>query len=171
MARQGTSTRRDMGMARRFATVAAIAVAALACAVPATAATPVVVGQAQLGGTPDIAVDGAGTAHIVWEETSSAVCVPRTRKLVRKLRRSSPTTKAFNKKLKKRSCKARKPIGRILKQVPAGQNSIVWNGRLAGRKLRPGRYFALLQIRDGAGNFSAVETIRFRVLKPKKRRG
>jgi hypothetical protein len=98
-------------------------------------------------------------------------CVPRTRKLVRKLRRSSPTTKAFKKKLKKRSCKARKPIGRILKQVPAGQNSIVWNGRLAGRKLRPGRYFALLQIRDGAGNLSAVETIRFRVLKPKKRRG
>ena len=99
------------------------------------------------------------------------VCVPKTRKQVRKLRRSVGSAKALRKALKKRRCKARKPIGRLTKQVAAGQNSIVWNGRLAGRKLRPGRYFALLQIRDAAGNLSATETLRFRVLKPRIRRG
>jgi hypothetical protein len=98
-------------------------------------------------------------------------CVPKTKKQVRKLRRQVGSAKALRKALKKRRCKARKPIGKLSKQVAAGQNSIVWNGRLAGRKLRPGRYFALLQIRDAAGNLSAVETIRFRVLKPRKRRG
>ena len=60
-------------MARSLVAVAAATAASLACAVPASGATPVVVGQAALGGTPDIAVDTAGTAHVVWDDTSPAI--------------------------------------------------------------------------------------------------
>ena len=51
------------------------------------------------------------------------------------------------------------------KNVGAGPNKIVFSGRLAGRKLGPGNYRALLKITDTAGNVSSTETLRFRVLK------
>jgi hypothetical protein len=62
-------------------------------------------------------------------------------------------------------CKAYKKIGSIKQAVVPGQNTIVFTGRVAGRKLRPGRYRALLVIRDAAGNVSRVERVRFRVLR------
>ena len=55
-------------MTRAFFAMATAA-ACLFAAAPSLAATPIVVGQAQ-GGTPDIAVDSAGRAHIVWDDTS-----------------------------------------------------------------------------------------------------
>lgn len=99
----------------------------------------------------------------------SLVCVPRTRGLVRRIRRSSPSPRAFRRALRSRRCPARKTVGRISQAVVAGQNTITFNGRLAGRTLRPGRYFAQLQIRDAAGNLSRVETLRFRVVRPRRR--
>jgi len=56
-------------MKRTLAVVAA-ATACLVWATPTLAATPVVVGNAPSGGTPDIAVDPVGCAHIVWNDTS-----------------------------------------------------------------------------------------------------
>ncbi len=97
------------------------------------------------------------------------VCVPRTRRLVRRVRRSSPSPRAFRRALRSRRCSARKTVGRISQAVVAGQNTITFNGRLAGRTLRPGRYVAQLQIRDAAGNLSRVETLRFRVARPRRR--
>ena len=84
-------------------------------------------------------------------------CVPKTKKLVRKLRPKLPR------------CKAWKKIGKITKNVGAGPNKIVFSGRLAGRKLGPGKYRALLKITDTAGNVSSTETLRFRVLKRKRK--
>ena len=71
----------------------------------------------------------------------------------------------FRRSLRKRRCKAYKRIGSIRQAVAPGQNTIQWNGRIAGRRLRPGRYRALLVITDSAGNKSRIERIRFRVLR------
>ena len=59
-------------------------------------------------------------------------------------------------------------IGSIQRAVAPGQNTINWNGRIAGRRLRPGRYRALLVITDSAQNKSSVERIRFRVLRRRR---
>ena len=65
--------------------------------------------------------------------------------------------------LRKRRCRAWKRIGRIRQEVLRGRNEIVFNGRVAGRRLSPGLYRAQLVITDAAGNVSRTETIRFRV--------
>jgi hypothetical protein len=70
--------------------------------------------------------------------------------------------------LRKRRCTAYKKIGSIRQAVHPGQNTIVFSGRIAGRKLRPGRYRALLVIKDTAGNVSRVERVRFRVLRRRR---
>ena len=95
-------------------------------------------------------------------------CVPQTRKRLRKLRRQADSLAEFRRLLRKRRCKAYKRIGSIQRVVAPGQNTIAWNGRIAGRRLRPGRYRALLVIRDSAGNKSSVERIRFRVLRRRR---
>ena len=48
---------------------------------------------------------------------------------------------------------------------PAGPNRIFFNGRLRGRKMKPGRYVAVLFATDQAGNLSAPKLIEFRVLR------
>jgi hypothetical protein len=95
-------------------------------------------------------------------------CVPQTRKRLRALRRQAGSPAAFRRLLRKRRCKAYKRIGSIQRAVAPGQNTIDWNGRIAGRRLRPGRYRALLVITDSAGNKSSVERIRFRVLRRRR---
>jgi hypothetical protein len=58
-------------------------------------------------------------------------------------------------------------VGTIRRRgLSAGPRRIFFNGRLKGRKLRPGRYLAVLTAKDAAGNVSAVRRIRFRVLRP-----
>lgn len=58
-------------------------------------------------------------------------------------------------------------VGTIRRRgLSAGRHKIRFNGRLKGRKLRPGRYLAVLTATDGAGNVSRPRTIRFRVLRP-----
>ena len=95
-------------------------------------------------------------------------CVPQTRKRLRALRRSAGSAAAFRRLLRQRRCKAYKRIGRIRQNVTPGRNTIVFNGRIAGRRLRPGRYRALLVITDSAGNVSRTERIRFRVLRRRR---
>jgi hypothetical protein len=95
-------------------------------------------------------------------------CVPQTRKRLRALRRRAGSAAAFRRALRRARCKAYKKIGSIKQAVVPGQNTIVFNGRIAGRKLRPGRYRALLVIQDSAGNVSRVERVRFRVLRRRR---
>ena len=92
-------------------------------------------------------------------------CVPQTRRRLRALRRQAGGDAAFRVLLRRRRCTAYKRIGSIRQTVTPGRNTINFNGRIAGRRLRPGRYRALLKITDSAGNVSRVERIRFRVLR------
>jgi len=92
-------------------------------------------------------------------------CVPQTRKRLRALRRSAGSAAAFRRLLRQRRCKAYTKIGSIRQTVGPGRNTIRFSGRIAGHRLRPGRYRALLVITDSAGNVSRVERINFRVLR------
>jgi hypothetical protein len=95
-------------------------------------------------------------------------CVPQTKKRLRALRRRAGSPAAFRRLLRQRRCKAWKKIGAIKQAVVPGQNTIVFNGRIAGRRLRPGRYRAVLVIRDSAGNLSRAERVLFRVFRPRR---
>jgi hypothetical protein len=95
-------------------------------------------------------------------------CVPQTRRRLRALRRRAGSPAAFRRLLRQRRCRAYKRIGSIRQTVSPGRNTINFNGRIAGRRLRPGRYRALLVITDSAGNVSRTERIRFRVLRRRR---
>jgi hypothetical protein len=90
-------------------------------------------------------------------------CVPQTRARLRRLRRSAGSRAAYRRLLRQRSCRAWKRVGVIRRDVSAGRNEIVWNGRVAGRRLSPGLYQARLVITDAARNVSTTERLRFRV--------
>ena len=72
------------------------------------------------------------------------------------------------KKGQKKNCTGYRKIGEIRQQVTAGDNTIAFNGRIAGRKLKPGKYRASLVVTDAAGQVSRTETVNFQVVKPKK---
>ena len=55
--------------------------------------------------------------------------------------------------------------GRIVRQLSAGTSRLRYRGRLAGRRLRPGRYVLTARARDGAGNRSAVRRVSFRIVR------
>jgi hypothetical protein len=95
-------------------------------------------------------------------------CVPRTRARLRRLRRSADSRAEFRRLVRRRRCKAWKKVGQIRREVLAGSNTIVWNGRVAGRRLRPGLYEVRLTVRDAAGNVSGAERLRFRVRRPRR---
>jgi hypothetical protein len=60
-----------------------------------------------------------------------------------------------------------KRVGTIRRRgLSKGAHRVRFNGRLKGRKLRPGRYLAVLTATDAAGNVSRPRRIRFRVLRP-----
>jgi hypothetical protein len=65
--------------------------------------------------------------------------------------------------LRKRRCFRYRKLGEIRQAVTAGRNTIVFDGRVAGRSLRPGRYRATLVVTDAAGNVSRTERLRFKV--------
>ncbi|MBA2793089.1 MAG: hypothetical protein H0U32_03715 [Thermoleophilaceae bacterium] len=69
--------------------------------------------------------------------------------------------------VRKRGCKLFKTIGSITQVVKPGRNEIVFTGRIAGRRLSPGVYRAVLTVRDLAGNASAQRVFMFKVIKPK----
>jgi hypothetical protein len=87
------------------------------------------------------------------------VCLPASKKRLRALRRKGK---------KVRRCKGFRRIGQIRQRVKPGKNTIAFSGRIAGRKLKPGQYRAKLVITDEAGQVSRTETLRFKVVKPKK---
>ncbi len=95
-------------------------------------------------------------------------CVPQTRSRLRALRRRAGSDAAFRRLVRQRRCRAYKRIGSIRQTVSPGRNTIRFSGRIAGRRLRPGRYRALLVITDTAGNVSRTERINFRVLRRRR---
>jgi hypothetical protein len=101
-------------------------------------------------------------------------CLPQTKKRLRVLRRSLVRQGLSGRKLaralRKRACRPWRRIGEIRQAVVAGQNTIVFNGRIAGRRLTPGIYRGLLVITDQAGNVSRTERVSFRVVAKRKGR-
>jgi len=92
------------------------------------------------------------------------VCLPLTKKRRRVLRRKAHNARAFRRLLKRRSCHGFHRIGQIRQRTVRGRNAIRFNGRLAGHKLRPGRYRAKLIVRGSDGLVSRAETLRFKVV-------
>jgi hypothetical protein len=60
---------------------------------------------------------------------------------------------------------ARKARVLLRKGRSAGANTIAFNGRIRGRRLRPGHYVAVLEATDPAGNRSRKRSVRFTVLR------
>lgn len=96
------------------------------------------------------------------------VCLPKTKKRLRALRKQAGSKSAYGQLLRKKACQGYQRIGTIRQQVKAGRNAIAFNGRVAGRKLSKGRYRVKLTITDAAGNTSRAETIKFKVVKKKR---
>jgi hypothetical protein len=95
-------------------------------------------------------------------------CVPQTRKRLRALRRQAGSLAAYRRLSRKRRCTAYKPHRVDPPDGHAGAEHDLLQRRIAGRRLRPGRYRALLVITDSAGNVSRTERIRFRVLRRRR---
>jgi hypothetical protein len=119
---------------------------------------------------------GQGTAFTFnSSEAGRAVLTIQKRVKGRKVtrrgrRRCVPATRARLRRVpRRRRCKTWKKVGQIRKNVAPGRNTIVFTGRIAGRRLSPGRYRALLEITDSAGNVSRTESLRFRVVKRRRR--
>ena len=90
-----------------------------------------------------------------------------------KRKRKGKTICVAAKKGQKKNCNGYRKVGEIKQRVAPGDNTIAFNGKIAGRKLKPGKYRASLVITDDAGQVSRTETTNFQVVKPKKhkRRG
>jgi Tol biopolymer transport system component len=65
----------------------------------------------------------------------------------------------------RRRCTRWRSAGLLVLPGTAGANSAFFNGRVAGRALRPGRYRATLQSADAAGNRSAARRVGFRIVR------
>lgn len=121
----------------------------------------------------------AGTAVLTIEKRFNGlkgkkkgkpVCLPKTKKSLAALRKQADTPADLRKLLKQRSCKGWKRIGEIRQAVVAGRNTIEFGGRVAGRKLQPGAYRALLVVTDGAGLVSRTEKLSFQVVGKKAKK-
>jgi Divergent InlB B-repeat domain len=55
--------------------------------------------------------------------------------------------------------------GRIVRKLAAGTSRLRYRGRLAGRRLRPGRYTLIVRARDAAGNRSSAQRVSFRIVR------
>ena len=124
----------------------------------------------------------AGTASLTLEKRVKGLklkpkgkkklrCFVRTKKRYRKLRRAFAkkySGRRLARALRKRGCRAYRKIGTIKKAVQPGLNTIVFTGRIRGRKLSKGTYRAKLVITDLARNVSRTRTVTFRVIAKKK---
>jgi hypothetical protein len=62
-------------------------------------------------------------------------------------------------------CKRHRTLGALARSAQSGTNSIRFSGRLGERALRRGRYRAQLRATDAAGNRSAPQGARFRIVR------
>ncbi len=99
-------------------------------------------------------------------------CLPRTKKRLAALRKKAGSPGEFKKQLRKKKCTGYRRIGEIRQKVTPGNNTIEFDGKIAGRPLGPGQYRALLVVTDAAGLVSRTESVSFKVLgKKKKKKG
>jgi hypothetical protein len=91
-------------------------------------------------------------------------CRPRTARRLRALRRQAGTARAYRRLLRRRGCRGWRKVGQVRRRVHPGLNTIPFGARVAGRRLRPGRYRARLVVADATGRRSRTETVRFRIL-------
>jgi hypothetical protein len=84
------------------------------------------------------------------------------RRVGRKCTRPTRSTKG-------KKCTRYKRFGRFAQAAVAGRNRKPFSGRIASKKLKPGRYRASLMATDPAGNASNVRRLRFRVVGPAPR--
>ena len=112
----------------------------------------------------------AGNAVLTFQRRFNGKRVKKKGTKKKKKRCKPVGKKKFKKLKKKKRCKGWKKIGEIRQAVAPGANTIPFSGRIAGRKLRKGRYRARLVVTDAAGNVSRTETITFRVVGTKKKK-
>lgn len=105
-----------------------------------------------------------GRAKAKSGKRARKICLPRTKKRLRALRRQAGSQRAYRKLLRKRSCRGWRKVGEIRQRVHPGANKIAFGGRVAGRKLGRGAYRARLVVTDSAGHTSRTETLSFRVV-------
>jgi len=72
--------------------------------------------------------------------------------------------------LKKRCTRFVKAARLVRRNTKLGPNSIAYTGRIRKKALKPGRYRATLVATDTAGARSAPKRLRFRVVRPPRRR-
>ena len=65
---------------------------------------------------------------------------------------------------KARRCARYRTVGRLSRNAVTGPNRLRFSGRLGKRALRPGAYRAVITATDAAGNRSARQTARFRIV-------
>jgi Tol biopolymer transport system component len=85
------------------------------------------------------------------------------RKRIVKLTASEAATLKVVVKRRKAGTKRYRRIGAFSRPLAAGANRVVWDGKLGGKRLRPGRYRLVLKAVDAAGNRSAPARLAFRV--------
>ena len=61
---------------------------------------------------------------------------------------------------------ATRSAGTLKRAAHAGRNRIAFRGRIGRRALKPGRYVAIAQATDSAGQRSAKRRVRFTLLAP-----
>ncbi|HEY1355647.1 MAG TPA: hypothetical protein VGF09_04965 [Solirubrobacterales bacterium] len=110
------------------------------------------------------------SAHFKFQSTKAgqAVLTIEQRFKGTKKKRKGKKVCVAAKKGQKKNCTAYRKVGEIRQAVTVGANTIEFNGRIAGRKLKPGKYRASLVVTDSAGQVSRTETVNFQVVKPKK---
>jgi secreted trypsin-like serine protease len=64
----------------------------------------------------------------------------------------------------RKGCARKRRIGKLAHGAKAGMNRLGFTGRVAGKRLSPGRYRLIARARDGAGNGSVKESIAFRIV-------
>jgi hypothetical protein len=62
-------------------------------------------------------------------------------------------------------CTAYVQTGTLARAIAAGRTSVVLDGRVAGRRLTPGRYRLTITVRDAAGNVSQAKRLTFAIVR------
>jgi Tol biopolymer transport system component len=106
---------------------------------------------------------GGDTADRTAPVLSSVKLRTKGRKRIVKLSASEAATLKVVVKRRKAGTTRYRRIGAFSRPLAAGANRLVWDGRLKGKRLRPGRYRLVLKATDAAGNRSAPARLAFRV--------
>ena len=115
--------------------------------------------------TPVVARVGVGTAFLFALSEPSTVRVAIYKLVTGRKVGHSCLRPRFSNRGRPR-CTRRLGVGRLTRRnLAAGARRIPFSGRIGRRKLAPGRYAAVAQATDGAGNKSATKTVGFTIVR------